>query len=409
LFTNVPLSETIEICLDALFSSPTSLVIGLSRKYFKLLLELTVFNSFFIFNGSLYKQIEGLGMGLPLGPTFANIFMCFYEKIWLEKCPSNFRPIFYKRYIDDTFVLFKSEAHIEMFLQYLNTRHPNIRFTFESEHNNRLNFLDVCVFRSNNKFHTSVYRKPSFTNLGFSFFSFCSKRFKMNSLSTLITRAYRVCSDYKDLHTEFLFLTSFFIKNGFPSTVITRSISKFLSNIYDPNPINNQNKSYIYCVLPYFGFQSEKLKQELSKIISKFFPEISLRVILVNNRTIGSLFHFKDVLPLGMRSSLIYNFSCAHCASQYVGSTHRALFVRVAEHAGRSYRTGRILGSPSHSSIRQHCNSSCDQIIDFSKFKIVDSCSINFDLRILEPLYIHKLKPSLNDMQSAYPLKIVNR
>ena len=28
-----------------------------------------------MFNDKLFKQIEGLGMGLPLGPSFANIFI----------------------------------------------------------------------------------------------------------------------------------------------------------------------------------------------------------------------------------------------------------------------------------------------------------------------------------------------
>ena len=46
-------------------------------------------------------------MGLPLGPTFANIFYEFNEQIWLNECPERFKPIFYTRYIDDTFVLFK--------------------------------------------------------------------------------------------------------------------------------------------------------------------------------------------------------------------------------------------------------------------------------------------------------------
>ena len=47
LFTNVPLTETIDICLSKLFPNQDSLVIGLSRKLFKSLLELSVLNSFF--------------------------------------------------------------------------------------------------------------------------------------------------------------------------------------------------------------------------------------------------------------------------------------------------------------------------------------------------------------------------
>ena len=79
LFTNVPLHETIGIILDQIFVNNISTFMGFSRKLFKDLLELSVLNCFFLFNGKLYKQIEGVGMGLPLGPTFVNIFMCFLE------------------------------------------------------------------------------------------------------------------------------------------------------------------------------------------------------------------------------------------------------------------------------------------------------------------------------------------
>ena len=46
LFTNVPLQETIDICLDNLFIQPSTTILGLSRKLFRSLLELAVMNSF---------------------------------------------------------------------------------------------------------------------------------------------------------------------------------------------------------------------------------------------------------------------------------------------------------------------------------------------------------------------------
>ena len=103
LFTNVPLFKNIDICLSHLFIKTDDTVLGLPRKFFK---TLSVLNSFFAFNGKFHKQIEGLGMGLPLVPTCANIFMCFHESSWLADCSSDFRPIIYKRYIDDTFMFF---------------------------------------------------------------------------------------------------------------------------------------------------------------------------------------------------------------------------------------------------------------------------------------------------------------
>ena len=172
-------------------------------------------------------------MGLPLGPTFANIFMCFYEQIWLDKCPTLFKPLFYRRYVDDSFLLFRDESHVSQFLNYLNSQHPNIKFTHEIEEDRKLSFLDVCVSRGTS-FQTSVYRKSTFTGLGSSFFSFCTLRFKLSAIQTLIHRAYRVCSNFHSLHIEFNYLKDFFTNNGFPSFLVERYIRRFLDRRYNP-------------------------------------------------------------------------------------------------------------------------------------------------------------------------------
>ena len=108
LFTNIPLHKTIDICLNSLFTCPASVVLGLVKVFFRILLKLSVPNSFLIFNRNFYKQIEGLGMGLPLGPMFANIFMCHDEQIWLYSCPLSFCPIFYQRYVYDIFFIIQT-------------------------------------------------------------------------------------------------------------------------------------------------------------------------------------------------------------------------------------------------------------------------------------------------------------
>ena len=92
----------------------------------------------------------------------------------------------------------------------------------------------------------------------------------------------------------------------------------------------------------------------------------------------------------------------------YVGSTSRTLKVRASEHRGISSRTGMPLTKPPQSSIRDHCEQ-CSGDVLFSDFSIISSHSGWLDLRISESLFIHKIKPDLNDMQSAFPLKIVNR
>ena len=96
----------------------------------------------------------------PLGPTFANIFLCAHEILWLEKFPPEFRPVIYKRYVDDIFRLSHNINQIQKFKYYLNLQHANIKFTSEVEMNNSLSFHDIKIVRENNKFTTSVYRKP---------------------------------------------------------------------------------------------------------------------------------------------------------------------------------------------------------------------------------------------------------
>ena len=155
LFTNIPLSETIDICLELLYNTPNNST-SIDRNNMRSLLEIAAKESYFLFNKKIYNQVDGVAMGSPLGPTFANIFMSYHEKAWLADCPSSFKPLMYRRYVDDTFLLFSDSSHITQFLQYLNSKHPNIEFTSETEKNNTISFLDVKIHRSD-KFHTSIY------------------------------------------------------------------------------------------------------------------------------------------------------------------------------------------------------------------------------------------------------------
>ena len=67
LFNNIPL-ETVKNSVNDLFSN--NFHSGkLSRKDLYDLLKLVITESFFIFDNNIYKQIEGVAMGLPLGPN----------------------------------------------------------------------------------------------------------------------------------------------------------------------------------------------------------------------------------------------------------------------------------------------------------------------------------------------------
>ena len=406
LFTNIPVQETIDIAVNSLFNTCAT-VGGIPRKLFRSMLDLAVSNSFFLFNNNLYKQTDGVGMGLPLGPTFANIFLCFHEKKWLSSCPSSFRPIYYRRYVDDCFLIFNDMSHVDKFLDFLNSQHPKMKFTKEVESNGALPFLDVTVKRSGATFETSVYRKPTFTGLGLSFFSFIPNSIKQAILSSALYRAYNISSTFKLFDREVSFLRNFFIESGFPKWLIETAISKFLNKQFTRSPcMYNVKKLEKYFVLPFFGKQSMKLRTEIEALLKKFYPFLCPRIVLRNSFSIGSLFRFKDLVPKASRSAVIYKFSCPSCGGTYIGSTYVRLYSRVCQHQGRSDRTGRTLASPVASSVRDH-SMECDTPFSINDFQIIDRERGKFSLRILESLYIFKTKPSINDKSSAFKLNVI--
>ena len=96
-------------------------------------------------------------MGSPLGPSLANAFLAHHEQNWLDSFPLEYRSTYYRRYVDDIFVLFKSSDHLKRFQSYLNSCHANMLFTIETEQNNKILFLDVNVISEQGRFVTSVY------------------------------------------------------------------------------------------------------------------------------------------------------------------------------------------------------------------------------------------------------------
>ena len=101
LFTNIPLKETIDIAVNEMYKDGNSFR-NMPQRKFKSLLEATCMDTYFLFNDELYLQVDGVAMGSPISCTFANLFLGFYEQKWLEECPIDFKPIFYKRYVDVT-------------------------------------------------------------------------------------------------------------------------------------------------------------------------------------------------------------------------------------------------------------------------------------------------------------------
>ena len=191
-------------------------------------------------------------MGSPLGPTLANVFMCYFENIWLENCPAHFKPIVYRRFVDDTFLLFRTKDHVEKFKNYLNKQHKNIKFTSEIEENGSLSFLDITITSENNKFVTSVYHKPTFSGVFTNFESFIPDMHICGSVETLLHRSFRLCSSYKNFHREIETFKSIFKHNNYSQHFMNQCIKKFLNKLFIKKDLTFLvSKRELTFILPY--------------------------------------------------------------------------------------------------------------------------------------------------------------
>ena len=105
LFTNIPLNEVIDICIDTLLWDANA-IHNLDRNDIRELLPSASIESFFIFGQVMYRQTDGVTMSSSLVPILANAFLCHFENQWLWECPPDILPKIFKRYTDGIFVMF---------------------------------------------------------------------------------------------------------------------------------------------------------------------------------------------------------------------------------------------------------------------------------------------------------------
>ena len=401
LFTNIPLDETISLASDLQLHQGLS---NFDKDNFTTLLGHATKDNVFLFNGQLYEQIDGVAMGSPLAPSLANIFLCHHEVTWLEHCPIDFKPLYYRRYVDDTFVIFKDQSHVNPFLEYLNACHPSIQFTHEVQVENCLSFLDINISHlSNGGFETSIFRKPTYTGLISLFSSFGPISYKSNLIVCLVHRAWQICSSFDHFDTEMWFLHDLFSKNGYPEQFFWKFASRTLTKLYKSQLVHTVPKPKIFVPLDYFGYVSDSFKVKFKDLISSHYPQISLHFAFRRSNTIGSFFCLKDKIPNMYRSRVVYQYTCGICHDTYIGKTMRSLETRACEHAGLSPRTHNSLAATSYSAIRDHMHDHGSQV-DLNSFKILASAEYDFDLKILEALYTHKLSPAINNIETTLML-----
>ena len=86
--------------------------------------------------------------------------------------PIEFKPSFYRRYVDDILARFESPESSNSLRECMSSKYKNIKFTVEHENIVSRSFSDVKICRKNGKFVTSVYRKQALSGVFTNYESF---------------------------------------------------------------------------------------------------------------------------------------------------------------------------------------------------------------------------------------------
>jgi hypothetical protein len=325
LFTNIPISDTIEIVrekldLDKSIKERTNVPIDEIID----LINFCMMNTSFSFDGKFFQQKSGAPMGSNLSPIIAEALVSKIFELAIDKFEH--KPKFLKFFVDDSFLIINNRFS-QKFLDHINrvaAVFKTIKFTIETETNNELAFLDLKVIRKNSRLETTVYRKPTHSNRYLNFRSHHSLQNKKSVIRSLVYRAFTHCSNSNDLSSELDNLKFVLNQNNYPDKIIHEIINQYrrkFSNSDSNEKIEFDINRMIS--IPYH--------QNLSENIRRILGNHDIKVVFKKGKTIRNMLN-PIKKPIYQKSNVVYNVECKNCDSVYVGTTKRKLIDRLFEH-----------------------------------------------------------------------------
>ena len=400
LFTNVPVKETIDIILryshQNLDLKPPPIDEHLLRE---LLLACTTETPFQHPNGNIYLQTDGVSMGSPLGPLFANFYMCHIENNILSQYPSEFKPSIYCRYVDDIFVQIKNLAHMKN-LQSTFESQSKLKFTFEIERQRQLNFLDVNITPDGNSFKTKVHIKPTNTGQCINYNSLAPHRYKTGVIKTLLHRSFKISSSSEIFETEINRLEQLFTNNNYPMDIIRKEIELFRSKTLKstavpPEPIETIRLFYHNQMNCQYKQEEINLKHIIFKNVAPIENHDLKLLIYYKNSKIRNLFIRNSPKKI-IDHHIVYQYKCPKGECQppatYIGYTTTTLKQRMTTHS----QTGSIA---SHNQEKHKIKIRTNNILENTT--VLFHSPEKSDLLIAEALLIKQKSPIINNQKEG--------
>ena len=397
LFTNVPVDKTIDIIINNVYSHPNLPPPKFPKNILKEMLILCTKESPFTApDGCMYLQIEGVAMGSPLGPTFANFYMGELEKLCFQQAR---KPAIYVRFVDDIFLQVNDEDEL-IKLKELFENNSVLNFTYELSVDKKLPFLDVMVTSKNGNFNTNVYRKPTSIGSCLNANSECIGQYKDSVAFSFLNRAFKVSQTWHAFHEEVQHIKQMLVNNNYSNTKVDALINKFVNkkltstaashtDSTDTIPIYYHNQTHGNCEL-----DEKILKDIVYKNVKCCIPDKKIKLICYyKNIKTFNLVMKNNSRPKSQNSSrtnVVYQFDCPlpHSrAESYIGMTQATLNHRLINHA----QAGSIFKH-----FREHHDFKPTRKLLLNNTSIIATAENRYKLAVKEALLILNVEPLIN-------------
>ena len=326
LYTNINKVHAVKLITDYVKSHlETSYITAFA---FYVILELIFENNIFSYKNKYYIQVFGLSMGCICGPSIANIFVYILEKKWL--CIH--KPLVYKRFIDDIFLVSTTKINENDFRQYF----LNLNLTITNS--KRVNFLDVVITFDaiTKKLNTSMYIKPTNT---FSYLLTSSNHPSYifdNIPKSLFIRIRRICDsliDYQYFSRKLIFQL---LTRGYDNKKLV-SIAYTVSKIDKANLLNykSKNNKLMQNKALFFGINYTKSFENNKTLVLSTFNEIKqdvtwlrdykLKIFNYMSPNLTSIFIHNTRISLGNHT---FKCNCDKCETCEYISTNSYIFLK---------------------------------------------------------------------------------
>ena len=400
------------------------------------------------FDDCYYTQISGTTTGTTVAPIYATLTMAYLEKILMEKLKniysSDIVDYIYNnwlRFLDDCFLPWnKNFGDIQVFIDVLNSLDIDINFTFDMN-DNEISFLNVLVYKGENRLLCDVFYKETDTREYLPFDSCHVRHCKINIPYNLCRTVCTIVEDKDILQKRLDELKLSLIKAKYPIDIINSAITKaknvpqeelrtqkqtseseILAFVTDFNPKNPDVQQYIYNCLsllkanPTLNVIFDKVKfinskreppslrsiLTHSKFISVKPPSLVKKCLVKNCKScphiyetnqynfwkVGIIWNINDVFDCSVKHC-IYVLTCMGCSEYYVGKTVN-LRKRMTTHRGDiTYNDRRFTRLHRHI---EACGKGKFYVTPFYKVK---TQGLTAHLSI-ESYFIRKFQPLLN-------------